>query len=25
MGHSFFSPGIPATIARLILDHTAIH
>lgn len=24
MGHGFFSPGIPATIARLILDHTAI-
>lgn len=24
MGHGFFSPGIPATIARLILDHTAL-
>jgi pimeloyl-ACP methyl ester carboxylesterase len=24
MGHSFFSPGIPATIARLILEHTAV-
>lgn len=24
MGHSFFSPGIPAKIARLILDHTAV-
>lgn len=24
MGHCFFAPGIPATIARLILDHTAV-
>jgi pimeloyl-ACP methyl ester carboxylesterase len=24
MGHGFFSPGIPAKIARLILDHTAV-
>lgn len=23
MGHGFFSPGIPAQVARLILDHTA--
>ncbi|HEX6524584.1 MAG TPA: alpha/beta hydrolase [Streptosporangiaceae bacterium] len=24
MGHGFFAPGIPAKIARLILDHTAV-
>ena len=24
MGHGFFSPGIPAQVARLILDHTAV-
>lgn len=24
MGHGFFSPGIPARIAQLILDHTAL-
>jgi pimeloyl-ACP methyl ester carboxylesterase len=23
MGHGFFSPGIPAQVGRLILDHTA--
>ena len=23
MGHGFFSRGIPAQVARLILDHTA--
>lgn len=24
MGHGFFSPGIPAQIARLILNHTTL-
>ncbi len=24
MGHCFFSPGIPAQVARLILEHTAV-